>query len=50
MSGLLFGVGPLNPATLLVVVVLLTAVSIGASIIPAFRATRSASASFRSSC
>jgi predicted permease len=50
MGGLLFGVGPLNPATLLAVVALLTAVSIGASTIPAFRATRSASASFRSSC
>jgi predicted permease len=46
-SGLLFGVGPLNPATLAAVAVLLTAVSIIAAAIPAVRAARLASASFR---
>ena len=46
-SSLLFGVGPFNAATLLTVVVLLTAVSIAASIIPAVRAARVASVSFR---
>jgi putative ABC transport system permease protein len=46
-SGLLFGVGPLNPATLVAVALLLTAVSITAAAIPAVRAARLASASFR---
>jgi putative ABC transport system permease protein len=46
-SGLLFGVGPFNPATLLTVVALLTAVSIAAAAIPAVRAARRASVSFR---
>jgi len=46
-SGLLFGVGPFNPETLLSVVALLTAVSIAASTIPALRAARLASVSFK---
>jgi putative ABC transport system permease protein len=46
-SGLLFGVGPFNPATLVTVVALLTVVSIAASTIPAVRAARLASVSFR---
>jgi putative ABC transport system permease protein len=46
-GGLLFGVGPFDPATLLAVAVLLGAVSIAASMIPAVRAARMASASFR---
>ena len=44
---LLFGVGPFNPATLVAVVALLTAVSIAASTIPAVRAAWCASVSFR---
>jgi putative ABC transport system permease protein len=46
-SGLLFGVGPFDPATLVTVVALLTVVSIAASTIPAVRASRLASVSFR---
>jgi putative ABC transport system permease protein len=46
-SGLLFGVGPFDPATLLSVAALLAGVSIGASTIPAMRAARLGSASFR---
>ncbi len=46
-SGLLFGVGPFNPATLLAVSALLAGVSIAASAIPAVRAARLASVSFR---
>jgi putative ABC transport system permease protein len=46
-GGLLFGVGPFNAATLLAVVALLSAVSIAASTIPALRAARLASVSFR---
>jgi predicted permease len=46
-SGLLFGVGPFDPATLVTVVALLTVVSIAASTIPAVRAARLASVSFR---
>ena len=46
-SGLLFGVGPFDPVTLLTVAVILAGVSIVASTIPAFRAARLASASFR---
>jgi ABC-type antimicrobial peptide transport system permease subunit len=46
-SGLLFGVGPFNPATLLTVSVLLAGVSIAASVIPAVRAVRLDSVSFR---
>ncbi|HXN23454.1 MAG TPA: ABC transporter permease [Candidatus Dormibacteraeota bacterium] len=45
--GLLFGVGPFDPVTLLTVAALLAGVSIVASTIPAFRAARLASASFR---
>jgi putative ABC transport system permease protein len=40
MSGLLFGVSPFDPATLLAVVVLLAGVAVGASAIPAVRAAR----------
>lgn len=46
-SGLLFGVGPFDPTTLLAVTVLLAGVSIAASTIPAVRAARLGSASFR---
>jgi predicted permease len=46
-SGLLFGVGPFDPTTLLAVAVLLAGVSIAASTIPAVRAARLASVSFR---
>jgi putative ABC transport system permease protein len=46
-SGLLFGVGPFDPVTLLTVAALLTGVSIAASTIPAVRAARLASVSFR---
>jgi putative ABC transport system permease protein len=46
-SGLLFGVGPFNPATLLTVSALLAGVSMAASAIPAVRAARLASVSFR---
>jgi ABC-type antimicrobial peptide transport system permease subunit len=46
-SSLLFGVGPFDPATLVVVAVLLGGVSIAASLLPAVRAARTASASFR---
>ena len=45
--GLLFGVGPFDPAILLAVVALLSGVSIAAALIPAVRAARLASASFR---
>jgi predicted permease len=47
ISGLLFGVSPFDPATLLTVAVLLAGVSIAASTIPAVRAARLASMSFR---
>jgi putative ABC transport system permease protein len=40
LSGLLFGVQPIDPPTLAVVSVLLTAVALLASLIPALRATR----------
>jgi putative ABC transport system permease protein len=46
-SGLLFGVGPFDPVTLLTVAALLAGVSIAASTIPAVRAARLASVSFR---
>ena len=46
-TGLLFGVGPFDPATLLSVAALLAGVSISASTIPAVRAARLASVSFR---
>jgi putative ABC transport system permease protein len=46
-SGLLFGVGPFDPATLAAVAVLLAGVSVAASTIPAMRAARLASVSFR---
>ena len=47
MSGLLFGVGPYNPTTLLAVSALLAGVSIAASAIPALRAARPHSLSIR---
>ena len=47
MSSLLFGVGPFDPVTLLTVAALLAGVSIAASTIPAVRAARLASVSFR---
>ncbi len=46
-SGLLFGVGPFDPVTLLMVAALLAGVSIAASTVPAVRAARLASVSFR---
>ena len=46
-SGLLFGVSPFDPTTLVVVAVLLAGVSVAASTIPAIRAARLASVSFR---
>jgi putative ABC transport system permease protein len=46
-SGFLFGVGPFDPVTLLTVALLLAGVSITASTIPAVRAARLASVSFR---
>jgi putative ABC transport system permease protein len=46
-GSLLFGVGPFDPVTLLTVAALLAAVSIVASTIPAVRAARLASVSFR---
>jgi predicted permease len=46
-SGLLFGVSPFDPTTLLTVAGLLAAVSLSASTIPAVRAARQASVSFR---
>lgn len=46
MSGLLFGLGPFNPVTLLTVAGL-AGVSLAASTIPAIRAARLASVSFR---
>jgi putative ABC transport system permease protein len=46
-SGLLFGVGPFDPVTLVTVAALLAGVSIAASTIPAVRAARLASVSFR---
>ena len=42
IGGLLFGVGPFNPATLITVAALLSGVSIGAAAIPAMRAARQA--------
>ena len=47
ISGLLFGVGPYSPTTLLAVSALLAGVSIAASAIPALRAARLGSPSFR---
>ena len=47
LSSLLFGIGPFDLTTLLAVVLLLCAVSIAASMIPAARAARLASLSFR---
>ena len=47
MSRQLFGVGPFDPVTLLTVAALLAGVSIAASTIPAVRAARLASVSFR---
>jgi putative ABC transport system permease protein len=47
MSGLLFGVGPFDPSTLLVAAGLLAGVTVAASVIPAIRAARLASVSFR---
>ena len=46
-SGFLFGVGPYDPVTLLTVAVILAGVSITASAVPAVRAARLASVSFR---
>jgi ABC-type antimicrobial peptide transport system permease subunit len=46
-SGLLFGVSPFDPVTLLTVAALLAGVSLAASTIPAVRAARLASVSFR---
>ena len=46
-SGLLFGVGPFDPVTLVTVAAVLGGVSIAASTIPAVRAARLASVSFR---
>jgi putative ABC transport system permease protein len=46
-SDFLFGVGPFDPVTLLTVAVILAGVSITASTIPAVRAARLASVSFR---
>ncbi len=47
ISGLLFGIGPFDPTTLGAVMLLLCAVSVFASIVPALRAARLASQSFR---
>ena len=47
LSGLLFGIGPFDPTTLAAVMLLLCAVSVVASIVPAVRAARLASQSFR---
>jgi predicted permease len=46
-SGLLFGVGPFDPMTLLAVAALLAVVSLAAATIPALRAARSAVVPFR---
>jgi len=46
-SGLLFGVGPFDPVTLLTVAALLAGVTMAASTIPAVRAARLPSVSFR---
>jgi len=46
-SGFLFGVGPFDPVTLLTVAALLAGVTMAASTIPAVRAARLASVSFR---
>jgi putative ABC transport system permease protein len=40
ISGMLYGIGPLDPLTFVVTPVVILAVSIGASIIPAWRAAR----------
>jgi putative ABC transport system permease protein len=40
MAGLLFGVGPSDPATFALVAALLVAVTAFASLVPAYRATR----------
>lgn len=47
IGGLLFGVGPYDPMTLLTVSALLALISMAATAVPALRAARSASASFR---
>jgi len=46
-SGLLFGVGPFDPLSLLTVAALLAGATIIASMLPAVRAARLASVSFR---
>ena len=46
-SGLLFGVGPFDPVTLVTVAAVMAGVSIAASTIPAIRAARLGSVSFR---
>jgi len=47
MSGLLFGVGPYDPMTIAAVTAFLALIPIAASTIPAVRAARRASTSFR---
>jgi putative ABC transport system permease protein len=47
LSGVLFGIGPFDPMTLAAVLLLMWGVSIAATIIPAVRAARLASLSFR---
>jgi ABC-type antimicrobial peptide transport system permease subunit len=47
LSGVLFGIGPFDPTTLVSVTVLLCGVAIAASIVPAIRAGRLASVAFR---
>jgi putative ABC transport system permease protein len=47
LSSVLFGIGPFDPTTLMIVVLLLCGVSVVAAMIPAVRAARLASVSFR---